>query len=178
MRIIFFVFFLVTFTQVSAQNLKIKTDNFNKIVKQISDSLPNGWSAKTDVIYPEEIIIQSPVIDLVPDMTSNDPLNLNEKCEIYIMVVPRISPDSISIIRKKNKELQAKLPPQNSKDNLKNWYKQNEKTLKILDSEPTNYDDNYSYRIKCRRLPKNETDKKIYNRIMTYLNKLYKVYHD
>ncbi|MGD0712467.1 MAG: hypothetical protein ABR968_14925 [Bacteroidales bacterium] len=94
------------------------------------------------------------------------------------MLVPGISPDSINIIRKRNKELRNNLPPQDSKDNLKNWYSKNGKTLKILDSEPTNYDNTYSYRIKCRRLPKNETDIIKYNKIMAYLNRLYKKYKD
>lgn len=165
-------------TTVTAQNYRIKKDDFNKILKQISDSLPNGWTVKTDTVYPDEIIIRSSVIDLNPDMTSNDPPDLKGQCDIYVKIVQRISPDSINMIRKKNKELQDNLPPQGSKDNLKNWYKQNDKVLKIIDSEPTNYDNTYSYRIKCSRLPKNETDIKKYNKIIAYLNKLYKKYQD
>ena len=163
-------------TSVIAQNNKIKKDDLSKAVRQISDSLPKGWSIITDTLFPDEIIIQSSVIDLNSDMTSNDPPLLRGKCEIYLKIVKRISPDSINGVRKKNKELLAKLPPQTSKDNLKNWYDQNERTLKILDAEPTNYDNNYSYRIKCSRLPKDETDLKNYNKIMAYLNSLYKKY--
>lgn len=165
-------------TTVIAQNCRISKDVFNNTIKHIGDSLPDGWTDQTDTAFPDEIIIQSSVIELNPDMMSNDPLYLEGRCEIYILIVSRISPDSINMIRERNKELQDNLPPQVSKDNLKNWYNQNEKTLKILDSEPTNYDNNYSYRIKCRRLPKNEIDKTKYNEIMVYLNRLYKKYQD
>ncbi len=161
---------------VSAQTNRIKKEDFNKTFKQINDSLPASWSAKTDTAFPDEIIIQSLVMDLEPDMTSNDPPQLNGPCEIYILMEPSVSPDSINSIRKRNKELKDKLPPQVSKGNLKDWYIQNQKTLKQLDAEPTHYDKNYSLRIKCRRLPKNEKDLKKYNKIMAYLNRHYKKY--
>jgi hypothetical protein len=180
MRKLFAILFATTFIFFGCGQLQTKdlpNDFFNKTVKQISDSLPSGWTVRTDTTN-DEIIIHSSVIDLNPDMTSNDSPRLNGQCEIYILMVPRISPDSINIIRKKNKELQNNLPPQSSKDSLKSWYNKNEKTLKILDSEPTNYDNNYSYRIKCRRLPKNETDIIKYNKIIAYLNNIYKKYQD
>jgi hypothetical protein len=161
-----------------AQDNRINKDDINNNLKLISDSLPDGWTAGTDTAFPGEIIIQSAVIDLNPDMASNDPLILKGECEIFVLTVPRISPDSIAVIRKKNQELRNDLPPQNSKNNLKDWYKQNEKTLNILDAEPTNYDNKYSYRIKCRRLPLNETDKSEYNKIRTFLNRLYPKFQD
>ena len=111
-------------------------------------------------------------------MDSNDPPDLKGQCEIYVLITPRISPDSIKTVRKRNKELRNHLPPQNSKDNLKNWYNQNEQTLKILDSEPTHYDNKYSYRIKCRRLPKNKKDITEYNKIVSYINRIFKKYQD
>ena len=176
-------FIMVMSTTVIAQNSTVNKDDFNKILQQIGDSLPDGWTAKpsallyqTDLAGSNEIIIQSAIIDLNPDMTSNDPLNLKGLCEIYFMVLPRILPDSINIIRKRNKELQNNLPPQVSKDSLQKWYNQNEKTLKILDAEPTNYNNTYSYRIKCRRLPKNEIDIKKYNEIRQYINRHFKTY--
>jgi len=172
------VILLALSAAVMAQNYKIKKDDFNKTLKQINDSLPVSWLAKTDTSYPDEIIIQSSVIDLEPDITSNDPPQLKGQCEIFIRIEPRISPDTIDIIRKRNKELKEKLPPQISKDNLGNWYTQNNKTLKILDAEPTHYDNNYSYRIKCRRLPKNENDMIKYHQIMALLNRFFKNYHD
>jgi hypothetical protein len=179
------VFILAMSTGLIAQNSKINKDDFNKTLQQIGDSLPDGWTAKpgallyqTDLAGSNEIIIQSAIIDLNPDMTSNDSPNLKGLCEIYIIVVPRISPDSINIIRKRNKELQNNLPPQVSKDSLQKWYNQNEKTLKILDSEPTHYDDNSSYRIKCRRLPKNEIDIVKFKKIMAYLDRKFKKYQD
>jgi hypothetical protein len=147
--------------------------------------LPGGWSAKpsaflfqTDIDGSNEFVIQSAIIELNPDMTSNDPLNLKDHCEIYILMVPRISPDSISSVRMRNIKLHNNLPPQVSKDSLQKWYNQNEKTLKILDSEPTNYDDFYSYRIKCRRSPKNEIDIVKYNKIIAYLDRKFKKYKD
>ena len=163
---------------VSAQNGRIKKEDFNKTFKQISDSLPASWTAKTDTAFPDEIIIQSSVMDLEPDMTSNDPPQLKGPCEIFILMEPKVSPDSINFIRKKNKELKDNLPPQVSKGNLKDWYVQNEKTLKRLDAEPTHYDKNYSYRIKCRRLPKNDKDLKKYNKIIAFLNRHYKKYKE
>jgi hypothetical protein len=173
-----FIILLTTAPLVKAQNSAINKDDFNKTFKQISDSLPKGWSAKTDTAYPNEIILQSQVIELEPDITSNDPPELKGQCEIFIMVLPRVSPDSINIIRKRNKELGAALPPQNSKDNLKTWYDQNAVTLKQLDAEPTHYDNNFSYRIKCRRLPKDATDKANYNKVMSYLNKMFLKYKE
>ncbi len=159
-----------------AQNFSVTKDYLNKTIKQINDSLPSGWTDKIYTARTDEIVIQSLVIDLYPDMTSNDRPVVEGQCEIYIMIVPRVSPDSINIIRKRNEELRKNLPPQYSQNNLQNWYNQNEKTLKILDSEPTNYDNIYSYRIKCSRSPKRETDIIKYNKIMAYLNRLYKKY--
>lgn len=152
-------------------------DDFNKIVKQIDNSLPNGWAIRMDTIQDNKFIIHSSVIDLKANPLSNDPSYLKGQCEIYILIVPRISPDSINTIRERIGELREHLPPQNSKDNLKNWYKENEKTLKIIDSEPIHYDDNYSYRIECSRLPKNEKDKNEYNKIMDYINQIFKQYN-
>lgn len=170
------VIMLIITTSVSAQNNEIKADYLAMTFKQIKDSLPHNWSVKADSLNPAKFIIQSAVIELSPDMTSNDPLVLKGKCEIFILTLPKISPDSINSLRKRNKELKEKLPPQVSKDSLKKWYTQNEKTLKLIDSEPTNYDNNYSYRISCRRLPKQEKDLADYNRIMAYLIRLYKKY--
>ena len=157
------------------QTSKVQEDDFNKTIKQISDSLPLGWTLRTDT-SGDEIIIHSDVIELNPDMTSNDPPNLKGPCEIFVLKVKRISPDSIEVVRKKNKELRNSLPPQSSKDNLNSWYNQNKRTLQTLDSEPTNYDNNYSYRIKCRRLPKIETDLIKYNKIISFLNNRFKQY--
>ncbi|HBX50366.1 MAG: hypothetical protein A2275_12480 [Bacteroidetes bacterium RIFOXYA12_FULL_35_11] len=151
--------------------VEINNYDFQKILKQIQDSLPDSWTALTDLANVNEIVIQSTTIDLKPDLTTSDPQELKGKCEIFILRVPRISPDSIEIKRKLNKKLRDNLPPQISKDNLKIWYIQNEKSLKLLDEEPTNYDNNYSYRIKCRRFPKNDEDRKTYNRILSFLNR-------
>lgn len=159
-----------------AQNSGIKKTDFDNIIKQIGDSLPDGWVIKTDTALTDEVIIHSQVIELEPDITSNDPPQLTGQCEIFIMVVPRISPESIFRIQKKNEELRSNLPPQDSKDNLKTWYIQNEKTLKMLDAEPTHYDNNYSYRIKCRRLPQSDADLSQYFKVMEYLNKIFKKY--
>ncbi len=170
------VILMTLYSSVIAQNNKIAKEDINKTAKQIGNSLPTGWTTKIDTAYYNEFVIQSTSIDLVPDMTSNDPPFLEGQCEIFILIIPKISSDSISIVRNKNKELQKNLSPQNSKNNLQNWYKQNEKTLKIIDSEPTHYDKNYSYRIKCRRLPKNEKDITEYNKIMNYLNRQFEKY--
>jgi hypothetical protein len=150
----------------------------NKLLKQISDSLPGGWTATIDTSKDIKIIIQSSTVDLTPDMTSNDPPELKGQCEIYLLLVSLVPPDSIATVRKKNKEMKDQLPPQVSKDNIGNWYKQNEKALKIIDSGPTHYDNNYSYRINCRRLPKNEKDLVEYNKILSYLNKQFTKYRD
>ena len=163
-------------TTIMAQDSKINKDDFNKTLKLIADSLPMSWSVKPDTAFPDEMIIQSMFIDLESDMTSNDGPQFIGQCEIFIMMLPRVSPDSINSIRQKNKALKDKLPPQVSKDNLQKWYSANEKTLKILDAEPTHYDKDYSYRMKCRRIPKNENDLIKYNQVIAYLNRLYKKY--
>lgn len=163
---------------VMAQNNQICRDDYKRIEKQINDSLPDKWLIKTDT-SKNEIIIQSTVIDLMGAFGSNDPLvELKGHCDIYILITSRISPDSINVIRKRNKELKNSLPPQYSKDSLRNWYNQNAQTLKILDSEPTHYDNNYSYRIKCSRLPKNKNDITEYEDIMAYINRILKKYQD
>ncbi|MGD0712466.1 MAG: hypothetical protein ABR968_14920 [Bacteroidales bacterium] len=59
-----------------AQNYSVKKEYLNKTIKQINDSLPAGWTDKADTACADEIIIQSQVIDLYPDMTSNDPPNV------------------------------------------------------------------------------------------------------
>ena len=169
-------FIIALYSSAIAQNNKIMIDDLNKIAKQTADSLPVGWTTNADTANPEEFIIQSEFMDLQPDMTSNDPPSLRGSCEIFILVVNRVAPDSINAVRKKNKELQNNLPSQNSKDNLKNWYKDNSKTLKIIDSEPTHYDKNYSYRIKCRRLPKTDKDMAEYNKTMSFLNRQFTKY--
>jgi hypothetical protein len=166
--IIFSVIIGTAFTQ----NM-VKSTDIDNTVKLIADSIPSGWIIKTDLKCKDEFLIQSPVIQLTGSADSNDPMILEEHCEIYILVLPRVMPDSINMLRKRNEELKQNLPPQNSKDNLKKWYEENEKTLKILDSEPTHYDNKYSYRIKCRRLPVNKKDLDDYNSITKYLNKLF-----
>ena len=160
-----------------AQN-KINIEDFHNTVKIIKDSLPKGWTLKTDTSKFFDIILQTRYMELEPDMTSNDPPDPKGPCEIIIQVLKRISPDSIVIIRKRNALMKANLPHQNSKDNLENWYKENDKTLKIVNSEPTNYDNNYSYRITCQRLPKLESDKKTYYKLMTILNSIFLKYKD
>jgi hypothetical protein len=124
------------------------------------------------------MVIQSQVVVLNPDMTSNDPANLKGKCEIFIKIVPRVAKDSISIVRKQNQILKANLPPQNSKENLRTWNLQNQKKIRILDAEPTNYDAKYSYRIKCRRIPKTASDLDKYKRIMNFLNQRFTLYRE
>jgi hypothetical protein len=172
------VILIIALPSVMAQKSQINRDDFNNTFKQISDSLPIGWTANSEAAYPDEIVLLSPLIDLEPDMTSNDPPELKGQCKIYILVQPRVSPDSIDIVRKRNHELRASLPPQNSKGNLTAWYEENAKTLKILDAEPTHYDYQYSYRIKCRRLPRGEAEKATYNEVMSYLNKMFLKYRE
>ena len=169
------IMFALTVTA-KTQNASINKDVINKTVKLIGDSLPDGWTANTDTAYPDEIIIRSLKMALQPDMTSNDPPNPKGVCEIFILIVPKIAPESILRLQKKNEALRAGLPPQVSKNNLQAWYAENDKTLKILDAEPTHYDSNYSYRIKCRRLPEQEADLLKYNSIMSYLNRQYQKY--
>jgi hypothetical protein len=164
-------------TLIFAQKSFVKPDDFNMLVKQIGDSLPKNWSLKIDQENKNEIIIQSVEMDLEPDMTSNDPVTVNGKCVILIKIVPRVAPDSIQIIRLRNKKMRSQLPAQDSKTNLKDWYKRNEKVLTVLDSEPTNYDSSYSYRITCRRLPKNSYEKKTTGKIFAYLDKLFPKYY-
>ncbi|MEI6853618.1 MAG: hypothetical protein WCL06_12275 [Bacteroidota bacterium] len=172
---------LMTFVWASAlgQKYRINKDDFNSTVQQLTSVMPGDWRVLTDTAQPNEIRIQSGIVDLQPDMNSNDPAyGVEGQCEIYILMLPLLSPDSIDIIRSRNQKLRESLPPQQSKDNLKNWYTKNAKTLKILDSEPTNYDDKYSYRIKCQRVPKTEGDKKQYDAIRAELDKLFKKYED
>jgi hypothetical protein len=170
---------LVMSAPLMAQKGKINKDDFRRTLQQISDSLPAGWMVRTDTAFPNEILIQSQVTDLLPDMTSNDAaLGVEGQCEIFVLMLPRISPDSISLLRNRNKKLKDALPPQDSKNNLKNWYTQNSKTLKILDSEPNHYDDSYSYRIKCQRVPKTAKDRQQYDKIMAFLNFKFKKYKD
>lgn len=160
------------------QNTSISKNNFKKEIEQIKDSLPVGWTVKYDLTVENEIIIHSMEFELCPNMTSNDPPNLKGKCEISILILPWISSDSVQIIRKRNIKLKRKLTTQSSKDNLRNWYVENENLLKLLDEEPTNYDNNYSYRIKCNKLPKNNIDLNKYFQIMMLLNRKYTKYQD
>ena len=166
----------LSISSIFAQSVAIDKSNFEAIRKQINDSLPMGWSLTVNPLDSNELVIQSQVIELNPDMTSNDPANLKGKCEIFIKIVPKVSKDSISIVRKQNQMLKQNLPPQNSKDNLRNWNLKNQKTLLILDAEPTNYDTKFSYRIKCRRIPKTQTDLTKYKRIMDFLNQRFTLY--
>lgn len=162
-----------------AQKSVINRADFNNAIQKITTLLPGSWILRTDTSHPDEILLQSQVTDLESDMTSNDAgFGIEGQCEIYILMLPHLSPDSITIIRDRNLKLKEALPPQNSKNDLKKWYVQNAKTLKILDAEPTNYDEKYSYRIKCQRAPKPEADKKQYEYIMAELNKLFKKYSD
>jgi hypothetical protein len=162
-----------------AQKGTISNNDFYKIAQQITALIPANWTVSIDTAFPNQILIRSQITDLEPDMTSNDPgYSAKGPCEIYILLLPRISPDSINLLQNRNKKLRDALPPQVSKDNLQNWTSQNEQTLKILDAEPTHYDDKNSYRIKCRRVPKNEADKKQYDQIMQTLDLLFKKYND
>ncbi len=155
----------------------IQKDSIEKITNKIKTFLPEGWIVKIVKENQNEILIQSLTpIDLSTSMTANDPPEVKDLCEIYILIVKRVSPDSIKILRENNEKLKNNLPPQISKDNLKKWYQENEKTLKTLDSEPTHYDDNYSYRIKCERLPKEKKDLEDYEKIMGNINILFKKY--
>lgn len=158
----------------SSQSI-VNAQNSN-LLKQISDSLPVVWFASIDTPQNNEIIIRSVMMKLEPDMTSNDPPEIKMPCEIYILILPKISRDSLKTIKKRNSELRNQLPAQNSKDNLKDWYLQNEKTLTFLDAEPTHFDDKNSYRIKCSRLPFRDKDKLVYSQIMAYLNRLFQKY--
>jgi ankyrin repeat protein len=155
-----------------------KDQDLIKTVSKIRDSLPAGWDIKNGEAFSDEFVIQSSLIELEPDMTSNDPFEVKDYCRIFIKMLPRVSPDSIYSLRKANARLQSDLPPQNSKDNINNWSKDNQQILKVLDSEPTHFDNNYSYRIKCRRIPKNDKYKTEYNRIMTYLNAQFTKYSE
>jgi hypothetical protein len=172
-----FLIFVFAIQSTAQDNQKTNQD-IDKILTQINDSLPTGWHAKTDTASSDEISIQSGIIELTGSMFSNDPPVLNGHCEITIQIVTRISPDSITAVRKRNKELRDNLPPQDSKDNLKNWNEQNAETLKILDAEPTHYNNKYSYRITCNRLPKNEKDLADYNKIMGFINRKFSKYPD
>lgn len=177
--IIKIIILLLAFTfQSTAQNNQPSKQDIDNIIKQINDSLPSGWLAKIDTTFPDEIIIQSGIIDLSGSMLSNDSPVLKGHCEIFVLVLPRISPDSITAVRKRNKELKENLPSQNSKDNLKSWYEQNAGTLKTLDSEPTHYDTKHSYSIKCNRLPKNENNLEEYNKIISFINRMSTKYLD
>ena len=143
---------LIVFTTGALAQIINRTD-FNQRLKQIGNTLPKTWTVTSDTAFPNEIIVYSAPIALKGNNTSNDPPYLKGECQIYIKMVSRISPDSIQSYRNKNKTLLEQLPPQNSKDNLKDWYNKNGEVLKILDAEPTHYDKNYSYRIKCYRTP-------------------------
>jgi hypothetical protein len=176
--IISMIAFLSFIPEIKAQD-KISEKVIEELTKQIKAILPQGWIVKTLKNNQNEILIQSPdPIELTSPMTANDPLEVKELCEIYILVVDKVLPDSIKSLRSKNEKLKQSLPPQESKDNLKKWYKENEKTLKILDSEPTHYDDKYSYRIKCEKLPKDKKDLEEYEKIMENINNLYRKYEE
>jgi hypothetical protein len=176
--IISIIVFLSFIPKIKAQDI-ISEKVIVELTKQIKEILPQGWIVQTLKNYQNEILIQSPdPIELTSPMTTNDPPEVKELCEIYILVVDRVLPDSIKSLRAKNEKLNQNLPPQESKDNLKKWYKENEKTLKILDSEPTHYDDKYSYRIKCKKLPKDKMEIEDYEKIMENLNKLFKKYEE
>jgi hypothetical protein len=176
--IISIIAFLSLIPKIKAQD-KISENVIEKLKKQINGILPEGWIVKTLKDNPNEIVIQtSDPIELTSPMTANDPLEVKEPCEIYILVVDKVSPDSINLVRALNEKLKQNLPPQESKDNLKKWYKENEKTLKTLDSEPTHYGDKFSYRIKCRKLPKDKKDIEDYEKIMENINSLFRKYEE
>lgn len=169
------LFFAITST-VFAQKPEITSNTINNLILLISDSIPKHWIVKQNSNAKDEIIIQSKEMPLKGNMTSNDPLVLNGFCEIFIKIVPRISPDSIQKIQLRNKELKDKLPPQVSKNNLQKWQSENDKTLALIDSEPTHFDKNFSYRIKYQHMPKNDLDMENFNKIIEYLNRLFQTY--
>lgn len=169
------LFFAIT-SSVFAQKAEITSNTIIKLIAQIGDSIPKYWIVKQNSNTNDEIIIQSKEMSLKGNMTSNDPLDLVGFCEIFIKIVPRISPDSIKKIQLRNKELKDKLPPQVSKNNLQKWHSENETTLTLIDSEPTNFDKNYSYRIKFKHTPKNDSDIEDFNKIIEYLNRLFQKY--
>lgn len=169
------LFFAIT-SSVFAQKAEITSNTIIKLIAQIGDSIPKHWIVKQNSNSNDEIIIQSKEMSLKGNMTSNDPLDLVGFCEIFIKIVPRISPDSIQIVRHRNKELKDKLPPQVSKNNLQKWHSENETTLTLIDSEPTHFDENFSYRIKYQHIPKNDLDMENFNKIIEYLNRLFQKY--
>lgn len=147
----------------------------NDIQEKISEILPAGWTvtAKGDV----ELIIQSAEIRLQTDPMSNDPLGpLYGPCIITVLILDRIPPEGIEVVRKRNAELMDGLSPQKSKDNLKQWHKDNADVLNIIHSQPTHYDDEFSYRIECRRTPYEEPARGEYARILEVLNTMFTAY--
>jgi hypothetical protein len=147
----------------------------NDIKKRLGDILPGGWtmSEKGDA----ELLIQSPRIRLHADPMSNDPLGpLYGPCVIWVLIMDRVPPEEIAQLREKNAALIGALPPQESKCNLNKWQKDNADTLKTIHSEPTHYDDNYSYRIECRRAPYEKPAHAEYSRIMSALNTICRAY--
>ncbi len=161
-----------------AQNSKVNTVDFIKTIKKISENLPESWKVTSDTAYPDEIIIYSKSIELIGNQTSNDPPYLKGECQIFFKMQSRISPDSIGLIRTRNKDLlEHYLTPINSKDNIKAWYEENRNALSLIDSEPTNYDASYSYRLKVYRMPKKESDVKDFNKIIDNLNQVFPKYN-
>lgn len=167
---------LIIITIISMMLFSCERQQSKDLINKISNFIPIGWSIRIDNEQDNQIVIYSSNINLMPDIKSNDPPNLNGKCEIYILIIPRVSPNLIDNLRIRNKELINNSSPQESKDNLSTWYKKNEELLKISDSEPTHYDNNNSYRIKCRRKPKNKKELIQYNNIMNNINRLFNEY--
>ena len=178
-KAICFLYILITsFTVLKAQTQSISAVDFKKTINDIFKLLPNTWAVTSDSSFTNEMIIYSRPMDLKGNMTSNDPLFLKGECQIYIKMLPRVSPDSIQDVRKRNQSLLEHLSPQNSKEQLAKWVQENGELLKTIDSEPTHYNNEYSFRIKCYRTPKEEVDLKSYQNLILKLNTLFVKYKD
>ncbi|MEI6124188.1 MAG: hypothetical protein WCQ95_11245 [Bacteroidota bacterium] len=159
-----------------SQKQGVAIGDFYRTAKLLSDSMPKGWTLKTDTSVFYDLVLQTRMMELEADMTTNDGPNPRGVCEVRVRVLKWVSPSIYTMLVNRNAELKAKLPPQNSKENLQTWFAENDKTLKILDAEPTHFDTNYSYRIWCQRQPKQEADKKMFDGLMALLNRMFTKY--
>ncbi|MBU1238327.1 hypothetical protein KKF84_09160 [Myxococcota bacterium] len=95
---------------------------------------------------------------------------------IAITVYPRVDPANIAALRKRADHLREKLPPQKSKSHLSAWYKQNKAALDFINSVPTYYDTNNSYKIKHSYKPDDRAQKQIFTQLLESVLRLFSTY--
>ncbi len=163
----------LAYPKLKAQEPAVERIDVNRIAKKINDSLPNGWILFQPAGNSSEFKVRSPKMSVKGNPKSNDEAQFFDQCIISILVVKRVSPDSIAVLRKQNQVLRESICPQSAKGDFSEWYIKNRTIITKIESEPTNYDDKYSYRIECRMMPGQAANIKVCAQVIGFLNRMF-----